>query len=106
RHRHGGGSALPQRRTSVRAASSGESSMIVEALRKIVEGEHLTEQEAGQVATAIIEGQATHAQIGAVLASLRTKRESVDELTGFARVMREHSIKVTATRRPLIDTCG
>lgn len=80
--------------------------MLVTALRKLVEGEGLTQQEASDVMTAVMEGQATHAQIGALLAALRTKRETTDELTGFARVMRERSVKVMPRRRPLLDTCG
>jgi anthranilate phosphoribosyltransferase len=80
--------------------------MFVEALNKLVTGTSLTEQEAADVMNGIMDGQATHAQVGALLSSLRTKRESVEELVGFARVMREKSIKVVARRRPLIDTCG
>jgi anthranilate phosphoribosyltransferase len=80
--------------------------MIVGALRKLVDGEGLTQDEATEVMTVIMEGQATQAQMGALLAALRTKRESVDELTGFARVMRAKSVKVVSRRRPLIDTCG
>ena len=80
--------------------------MLVDALRKLVDGEGLTQQEAAEVMTAIIDGVATHAQVGALLAALRTKRETVDELTGFARVMRARSVRVAPTRRPLIDTCG
>ncbi len=80
--------------------------MLVEALRKLVNGDGLTQQESSDVMTAIIDGAASHAQVGALLAALRTKRETVDELTGFARVMRARSIKVTPTRRPLLDTCG
>jgi anthranilate phosphoribosyltransferase len=80
--------------------------MMVDALRKLTEGQGLTQDEAAEVMTAIMEGQATHAQIGALLGALRTKRETVDELTGFARVMRGKSVRVSPTRRPLIDTCG
>jgi anthranilate phosphoribosyltransferase len=76
------------------------------ALRKITNGEHLSEEEASEVMTAVMDGLATHAQIGALLASLRTKKESVTELTGFARIMRERSIKVSPKRTPLLDTCG
>jgi len=82
------------------------SSLLQDALRKVVEGESLTQDEAVGVMTAIMEGQTTHAQIGALLAALRTKRETVDELTGFARVMRERSVRVFPRRRPLLDTCG
>jgi len=80
--------------------------MLEEALRKLVDGDGLTQQEASDVMTTIVDGVATPAQVGAVLAALRTKRETVDELTGFARVMRARSVKVQSSRRPLIDTCG
>ncbi len=72
--------------------------MIVDALRKLVDGQSLTQEEAAEVMTAIMDGQTTHAQIGALLAALRTKRESVDELTGFARVMRAKSMSPTSPR--------
>lgn len=80
--------------------------MFVDELNKLVNGTGLSEQEAAGLMNSIMEGEATGAQLGAVLAALRTKKETVDELVGFARVMREKSIKVTARRRPLIDTCG
>src|SRR5690242_13272687 len=80
--------------------------MIQDALRKITDGEHLTQSEAETVMTDIMDGVATPIQIGGFLAALRTKREAVDELTGFARVMRERSIHVQARKRPLIDMCG
>src|SRR5579872_6207228 len=101
---------MPLRPPSYRSSTANEEgnrlNMIVDALRKLVEGEHLFQKEAADVMTAIMEGQASHTQIAALLAALRTKRETVDELTGFARVMRAKSIRVAPTRRPLIDTCG
>lgn len=54
----------------------------------------------------VMAGDVTPAQLGALLTALRIKGESVEELTGFARGMRAHSLKVTTTRRPLVDTCG
>jgi anthranilate phosphoribosyltransferase len=56
--------------------------------------------------TEVMEGDASPIQIGALLAGLRTKGESVDELVGFARVMREHSIKVEPRAHPILDMCG
>jgi len=53
-----------------------------------------------------VEGQATPVQIGGLLAGLRTKREAVDEIAGFARVMRERAVRVYPRKRPLLDTCG
>ena len=45
-------------------------------------------------------------QLGAFLGYLRGKGESVDELTGFARCMRDHAVKPATLRHDLIDTCG
>ncbi len=80
--------------------------MIVDALRKVTKKTDLTPEEAAEVMNELIEGTATPAQIGGLLCALRTKGESVDELAGFASVMREKSIKVNPRKRPLIDTCG
>jgi anthranilate phosphoribosyltransferase len=91
--------------------------MIVEAIRKVVEGKNLTRDEAFAVMDAIMSGQATDAQIAAFLTGLRMKGETVEELIGFARVMREKvslvktRARVQASlsgtdREMLVDTCG
>jgi len=80
--------------------------VIKEAIRKVVEGEDLSQAEAVSAMTEIMEGEATPAQIACLITALRMKGETVDEITGFVRVMREKSVKVTSTRTPLIDTCG
>ncbi|MDO8751796.1 MAG: anthranilate phosphoribosyltransferase [Dehalococcoidia bacterium] len=79
--------------------------MIREAIDKIVRGKDLTTEEAAQVMTEIMEGQATHAQIAAFVTALRIKGESAEEITGMATVMREKSLKVV-TDGFLVDTCG
>lgn len=76
------------------------------ALSKLTAGGHLTEAEAEAAMTALTEGEASPAQIGALLAALRVKGETVDEITGFARVLRAKSLRVRTTRYPLLDTCG
>ncbi|MBO2520407.1 MAG: anthranilate phosphoribosyltransferase [Firmicutes bacterium] len=80
--------------------------MIQEAIRKAVEGVHLTEDEAAAAMEAIMEGEATPAQIAAFITALRIKGETVDEIAGCARVMREKAAKITPRRTPLVDTCG
>jgi anthranilate phosphoribosyltransferase len=80
--------------------------MIKDAIRKVVEGEHLTESEAIAAMTEIMDGEATPAQIACLITALRMKGETVDEITGFVRVMREKSLRVTTSRTPLVDTCG
>jgi anthranilate phosphoribosyltransferase len=54
----------------------------------------------------IMAGDASPVQIAAFLVAMRMKGETVEEVTEFARVMREHVRPVTASRRPLVDTCG
>jgi anthranilate phosphoribosyltransferase len=76
------------------------------ALMKLTSGLPLDREEAARAMTVIMDGEATPAQIGALLAALRVKGETVEEITGFARVMRERSLRVHTDRRPLLDTCG
>lgn len=80
--------------------------MIKDAIRQVVEGQNLTEQEAMSAMTQIMNGEATSAQIACLITALRMKGETVDEIAGFVRVMREMSVKVKPSRTPLIDTCG
>ncbi len=82
--------------------------MIREAIDAIVShSRSLSEAEAADVMRDIMSGQATPAQIGAFLVALRAKGETVDEITGMARVMREHALAVpTAGLSGLVDTCG
>ncbi len=80
--------------------------MIVDVLQKLVEGRSLTEGEARDVMADLMDGNLTNTQIGAMLAALRLKGETAEEMTGFAKTMREHSIRVYAKHHPLLDTCG
>jgi anthranilate phosphoribosyltransferase len=93
------------------------SPIIVEAVRALVERRDLSRMEAAAAMEAIMSGQATHAQVAAFLTALRMKGETVDELVGFAEVMRlkvarvrtrgEVEAGLTGTdREMLIDTCG
>jgi anthranilate phosphoribosyltransferase len=91
--------------------------IITEAVRALVDRRDLTRLEAAAAMEAIMSGAATNAQIAAFLTALRMKGETVEELIGFAQVMREKVVKVrpragdvvgaTGTdREMLIDTCG
>jgi anthranilate phosphoribosyltransferase len=75
------------------------------ALRKVAGGETLSETEAADAFALIMSGGATEAQIGALLMGLHVRGETVDEITGAARVMRSHAVKVRAPDGA-IDTCG
>src|SRR5712664_1154262 len=54
----------------------------------------------------LMSGEATPAQIGALLMGLRAKGETADELAGAARALRNGMVRVTATHDHLVDTCG
>jgi anthranilate phosphoribosyltransferase len=75
-------------------------------LNKVVQGQHLTRDEARQALLTIMEGEATPAQIGALLTALRMKGETHDELTGFAEGMRMKANRVETLQDNLLDTCG
>ncbi len=80
--------------------------MIREAIEKVITGTDLSEAEARQVFGEIMSGMATEAQIGAILVALRIKGETIDEITGAAKAMREKAVKVNIPGESLIDTCG
>lgn len=75
-----------------------------EHLAKVLRGERLSEDEAGAAMAAIMDGEATPAQIGALLGGLAARGETEDEMVGFARTMRSRALPVSA--RGAVDTCG
>jgi anthranilate phosphoribosyltransferase len=75
------------------------------ALQSIVVGESLDVATARAVMDVVMEGAATPAQVGGLLAALRTKGESVDELTGMVMSMRDHATPVHLAPGA-VDTCG
>jgi len=90
---------------------------IVDAIRKVVDGQHLDRTEAESVMNGIMSGKATDAQIAAFLTALRMKCETVEELIGFAKVIRAKAAPVRpksdvaasfsgTDREMLVDTCG
>ncbi len=73
-------------------------------LGKLTRGERLTEEEAGTAMGAIMDGDATPAQIGALLTALSVRGETEDEVVGFARSMRARAVPLSS--RGAVDTCG
>ena len=69
---------------------------------------HLQTDEAEAVMNQIMRGEATDAQIGAYLMALRMKGETLDEIVGSARAMRDNATRVpiNAVGADLLDTCG
>ncbi len=74
-------------------------------LAKVAGGASLSELDAENAFEVLMSGMATPAQIGAFLMALRVRGESVDEITGAAKVMRAKATKVDAPAGA-IDTCG
>lgn len=94
--------------------------MIKEAIQKVVNKENLTENEIVEVMTEIMTGQATEAQIAAFITALRMKGETVEEITGAAKVLRQFVTPINLIKGKLksysrsseidydtiVDTCG
>jgi len=80
--------------------------MIAEAIAQILDGRSLSAGKAEDVMDEIMGGEATPAQIAGFLIALRTKGETVDEITGSARAMRRAATRVEPRSTTLIDTCG
>jgi anthranilate phosphoribosyltransferase len=76
------------------------------AIARVAVGASLTEDEAYAVMNQIMDGDATPSQISALITGMRMKGETVDEIVGFARAMREHATSVRPTVQGYIDTCG
>jgi len=79
---------------------------IKEAIQRVVETKNLEENQARLVALEIMEGRATDAQITALLVGLRMKGETIEEIAGFVRAMREKSVKIKTESDDMVDTCG
>lgn len=94
--------------------------MIKEAIAKAVKGIDLSEEESKTAMAEIINGRATPAQVSSLVTALRMKGETVDEITGAARAMRERTMKIELNNHmvnidrdeinvedeTIFDTCG
>ncbi|HET8672972.1 MAG TPA: anthranilate phosphoribosyltransferase, partial [Thermoleophilaceae bacterium] len=80
--------------------------VLTEAIDRVASGQNLSAGEAATVMRQVMEGHASNVEIAAFLIALRTKGETVDELTGFARTMRELSRRVQVRHDDLLDTAG
>ncbi len=92
--------------TATRPAESQMDTAIRQAIADVVAGRDLAEDRAHAVAGSMMTGEATPAQIAALLVALRMKGETVDEITGFARAMREKARTIPGDTDGVIDTCG
>lgn len=75
-------------------------------LSQLMRGEDLSRDEASQMLNTLLDGEATDAQIAAALVALSVKGETVEELTGMARAMRSHAVRINSRHECFIDTAG
>ena len=82
--------------------------IIKDAIKKVISKKDLIEKEMYSVFSGIMDGKATNAEIAAFLTALHMKGETVDEITGAAKVMRKKAIKINTgkSRNIILDTCG
>ena len=79
--------------------------MIKEAIKLLTQNLHLSEDQMVEAMNDIMGGDATDAQTASFLTSLRMKGETIEEITGAARVMREKATKIKSPENT-VDTCG
>jgi len=86
--------------------SATEPISVKKALARLCLGKDLDLEQAHYIFTLIMSGGATPAQIGGLLTALRLKGESIEEVAGAARAMRDLSLSVSIDLPHLVDTCG
>jgi len=74
-------------------------------ISKIIDGNSLTEKEAYEAMDCIMSDKATSSQIASFVTALRMKGETIDEITGFAKLMRQKA-KTVNLKSPAIDIVG
>jgi anthranilate phosphoribosyltransferase len=84
---------------------TGDTADLRALLAHVAQGRSLSEGEAEAAFDIIMSGDATPSQMGAFLMALRVRGETVDEITGAARIMRAKAVPIDAPPGT-IDTCG
>lgn len=80
---------------------------ITAVLNRVFEGGELDRELARDVMGMLMDGQLSQMQAAALLAALRTRGETPDEITGFAQAMRDRAVRLPIrSEGPLLDTCG
>jgi anthranilate phosphoribosyltransferase len=81
--------------------------MLKRFIAKVADGTDLSEAESGEVMAFIMEGGVPPTQIASLITALRMKGETIGEITGFARTMREKAVRIRAKDgERVVDTCG
>jgi len=77
-----------------------------EFIKRVVSKENLFQEEASRVMEIMMQGEATSAQIAGFLVALKLKGETAEEVAGFAKTMRKHSVKIEIDDKNAVDGCG
>jgi anthranilate phosphoribosyltransferase len=77
-----------------------------DAVRRVVEGHHLSRDETAEAVDGILEGGAPDLLVSALLVALRMKGETPDEIAGAALSLRARAERVEVSQERLVDTCG
>jgi len=80
--------------------------MIGEIISRLTRGEELDREEARETMLQLMRGEASDAQIAALLTALKMRGETAQELAGFAQGMREAATTIRPAAAPIVDTCG
>src|SRR6266480_3423186 len=83
-----------------------DASPLRRALIALANRQSLSEDQTAEVFGVVMSGEATPAQIGALLMGLRAKGETADELAGATRALRAAMVRVETSHDHLVDTCG
>ena len=75
-------------------------------IEKLINREDLTEEEMVEAMDSIMEGKVSEIELSSFLTSLKMKGETIDEITGGARVMRAKASSITTAHNYTVDTCG
>lgn len=77
-----------------------------QVIEKLLDYGHLSFDEAYSVMTSIMQGNLTPVLISSFLTAMKAKGETAEEVAGFAKAMREQSIKIKCDNPNVIDVCG
>ncbi len=83
------------------------STTIIDQLNYVLDGKTLSQTEAHNIMGVLMDGQMSRMQAAALLAGLRTRGETIEEIIGFAEAMRERAVNVVPQiNEPLLDIVG
>src|SRR5207302_1704108 len=101
------GAPAGNHRSGVTITQAGAPAPLLAAIKRLAFGETLDTDAATEAFDVIMRGEATAAQVAALLMALRVRGETTDEVTGAARALRSAMVPI-ASHDPgeLVDTCG